>query len=92
MPKKAASSEKKSVDKKAGGGKGAQKADDSSDKPTNSKGKGALKAATAVNVRHILCEKHGKATEALQKKYRRVNDLTKLLKNTLRIKQRRVAV
>jgi NIMA-interacting peptidyl-prolyl cis-trans isomerase 4 len=30
-------------------------------------GKGALKAATAVNVRHILCEKHGKATEALQK-------------------------
>jgi len=31
------------------------------------KGKGALKAATAVNVRHILCEKHSKATEALQK-------------------------
>ena len=30
-------------------------------------GKGALKAATAVNVRHILCEKHSKATEALQK-------------------------
>jgi hypothetical protein len=30
-------------------------------------GKGTLKAATAVNVRHILCEKHGKATEALQK-------------------------
>jgi hypothetical protein len=26
-----------------------------------------LKAATAVNVRHILCEKHSKATEALQK-------------------------
>ena len=36
MPKKAASSEKKSVDKKAGG-KGAHKAGDSSDKPTNSK-------------------------------------------------------
>jgi len=32
-----------------------------------SKGKGGLKAATAVNVRHILCEKHSKATEALQK-------------------------
>jgi hypothetical protein len=31
------------------------------------KGKGGLKAATAVNVRHILCEKHSKATEALQK-------------------------
>jgi NIMA-interacting peptidyl-prolyl cis-trans isomerase 4 len=29
------------------------------------KGKGGLKAATAVNVRHILCEKHSKATEAL---------------------------
>ncbi|KAG5733178.1 hypothetical protein E4T56_gene7535, partial [Termitomyces sp. T112] len=29
--------------------------------------KGTLKAATAVNVRHILCEKHSKATEALQK-------------------------
>jgi len=28
---------------------------------------GALKAATAVNVRHILCEKHSKATEALAK-------------------------
>ncbi|KAI0281919.1 hypothetical protein BC826DRAFT_882286, partial [Russula brevipes] len=25
------------------------------------------KAATAVNVRHILCEKHSKATEALQR-------------------------
>jgi hypothetical protein len=30
-------------------------------------GKGGLKAATAVNVRHILCEKHSKATEALQR-------------------------
>ncbi|KAJ3822588.1 hypothetical protein EV361DRAFT_159506 [Lentinula raphanica] len=33
----------------------------------SSKGKSGLKAATAVNVRHILCEKHSKATEALQK-------------------------
>jgi len=39
--------------------------DDGEGKQT--KGKGALKAATAVNVRHILCEKHSKATEALQK-------------------------
>ena len=31
------------------------------------KGKGGLKAATAVNVRHILCEKHSRASEALQK-------------------------
>ena len=30
-------------------------------------GKGGLKAATAVNVRHILCEKHSKATEALER-------------------------
>lgn len=30
-------------------------------------GKNVLKAANAVNVRHILCEKHSKATEALQK-------------------------
>lgn len=26
-----------------------------------------VKPANAVNVRHILCEKHSKATEALQK-------------------------
>ena len=30
-------------------------------------GKGGLKAATAVNVRHILCEKHSKTMEALQR-------------------------
>ncbi len=30
-------------------------------------GKSALKAASAINVRHILCEKHSRATEALQK-------------------------
>jgi hypothetical protein len=30
-------------------------------------GKSALKAASAVNVRHILCEKHSRSTEALQK-------------------------
>ncbi|TFY82932.1 hypothetical protein EWM64_g1080 [Hericium alpestre] len=46
------------------GGKGAQKgADDAGDK----KGKGGLKAANAINVRHILCEKHSRATEALEK-------------------------
>ncbi len=28
---------------------------------------GGLKAATSVNVRHILCEKQSKALEALQK-------------------------
>ncbi|KAF9225830.1 FKBP-like protein, partial [Gyrodon lividus] len=30
-------------------------------------GKCGLKAATAINVRHILCEKHSKALEALEK-------------------------
>ncbi|KAF9530233.1 hypothetical protein CPB83DRAFT_189841 [Crepidotus variabilis] len=39
--------------------------DDSEDK--QSKGKGALKTANAVNVRHILCEKHSRASEALLK-------------------------
>ncbi|EPS98303.1 hypothetical protein FOMPIDRAFT_1024724 [Fomitopsis schrenkii] len=63
MAKKGAA-EKKPADTKKGG-KGASKGpDDAQDK---GKGKGALKAATAVNVRHILCEKHSKATEALQK-------------------------
>ncbi|KAH9478674.1 Peptidyl-prolyl cis-trans isomerase NIMA-interacting 4 [Psilocybe cubensis] len=62
MAKKgAASADKKPVDK-ADGKKGKGKAADDGDK-----GKGALKAATAVNVRHILCEKHSKAMEALQK-------------------------
>ncbi|KAJ7359175.1 hypothetical protein DFH08DRAFT_686808 [Mycena albidolilacea] len=57
MPKKAAG-EKKSADKK---GKGKSTGEDADDK-SSSKG---LKAATAV--RHILCEKHSKATEALAK-------------------------
>lgn len=82
MPKKLGSTEKKVGDKKAGGSKGGQKTEDASDKSGKvclslvnvrwlvtsiCKGKGSLKAATAVNVRHILCEKHSKATEALQK-------------------------
>ncbi|OCH86148.1 FKBP-like protein [Obba rivulosa] len=53
---------KGSGDKK--GGKGTGKGEDLGE---TSKGKGGLKPATAVNVRHILCEKHSKATEALQK-------------------------
>ncbi|KAG6811847.1 Peptidyl-prolyl cis-trans isomerase pin4 [Tricholoma furcatifolium] len=52
---------KKSTEKK---GKGAE---DAGATDSKAKGKGGLKAATAVNVRHILCEKHSKATEALQK-------------------------
>ncbi|PPQ81502.1 hypothetical protein CVT26_011645 [Gymnopilus dilepis] len=50
-----------STDKKA---KGKATNDDGEDKQNK---KGGLKPATAVNVRHILCEKHSKATEALQK-------------------------
>ncbi|KAI0696812.1 hypothetical protein BC835DRAFT_1405840 [Cytidiella melzeri] len=49
--------------KKSGAKGGGAKADATSTDKT----KGGLKAATAVNVRHILCEKHSKATEALQK-------------------------
>ncbi|KAJ6588789.1 hypothetical protein B0H19DRAFT_924478 [Mycena capillaripes] len=62
MPKKAATTEKKSAEKKPADkkGKGKSTAEDAEDK--SSKG---LKAATAV--RHILCEKHSKATEALAK-------------------------
>ncbi|GLB42325.1 putative peptidyl-prolyl cis-trans isomerase [Lyophyllum shimeji] len=59
---KAASDSKKGAEKKA---KGAEEASGSADK--QAKGKDGLKPATAVNVRHILCEKHSKATEALQK-------------------------
>ncbi|KAJ8501513.1 hypothetical protein ONZ45_g4966 [Pleurotus djamor] len=60
MAKKGAAEkgDKKASDKKAKG---------TGDSEEKSKGKGGLKAATAVNVRHILCEKHSKATEALQK-------------------------
>ncbi|KIJ61643.1 hypothetical protein HYDPIDRAFT_176989 [Hydnomerulius pinastri MD-312] len=49
-------------EKKSGGSKGAASAE-----PAEGKGKGGLKAATAVNVRHILCEKQSKALEALEK-------------------------
>ena len=46
--------------------------DTSADTKEAGKGKGSgsggkLKAATSINVRHILCEKHSKKEEALQK-------------------------
>ncbi|KAJ5586963.1 peptidyl-prolyl cis-trans isomerase pin4 [Penicillium hispanicum] len=50
---------------KAAKGKGNNATSD--DSGTKDKGKGGLKAATAVNVRHILCEKHSKKEEALEK-------------------------
>lgn len=68
MAKKAGGADKKAADSKKGAekkAKGAEEASGSAEK--QAKGKGGLKAATAVNVRHILCEKHSKATEALQK-------------------------
>ncbi|KAF8155608.1 hypothetical protein B0H34DRAFT_714027 [Crassisporium funariophilum] len=66
MPKKASTAtDKKPADKGNKKGKDKATADDGEEKQT--KGKGALKAATAINVRHILCEKHSKATEALEK-------------------------
>ncbi|KAJ7073532.1 hypothetical protein B0H15DRAFT_941663 [Mycena belliarum] len=63
MPKKAAATtEKKSAEKKTGDKKGKVKKPAEDLEPAK-----GLKAATAVNVRHILCEKHSKATEALAK-------------------------
>ncbi|THH11412.1 hypothetical protein EW145_g665 [Phellinidium pouzarii] len=59
MAKKAA--DKKPIDKKGGGAKKPEKEEEK-----HTKGKGGLKPATAINVRHILCEKHSKVTEALQ--------------------------
>lgn len=36
-------------------------------KSEGSKASGKLKPATSINVRHILCEKHAKKEEALEK-------------------------
>lgn len=47
--------------------KGKAKASSSSSDAPSKPPKGALKPATAINVRHILCEKHSKKEEALQK-------------------------
>ncbi|KAG6873093.1 Peptidyl-prolyl cis-trans isomerase pin4 [Termitomyces sp. Mi166 len=65
MGKKGAGGDNKKASERKG--KGAEDAGESTAKCDGKGGKGALKAATAVNVRHILCEKHSKATEALQK-------------------------
>lgn len=79
MAKGASSKDKKGSEK----GKGKGKAEETADKGGKvrnilypffallcvdraKQGKG-MKAATAINVRHILCEKHSKATEALQR-------------------------
>jgi peptidyl-prolyl cis-trans isomerase NIMA-interacting 4 len=53
---------KKGADKGKAGGKGG-----SSKESSDSKSGGKLKPATSINVRHILCEKHSKKEEALQK-------------------------
>jgi NIMA-interacting peptidyl-prolyl cis-trans isomerase 4 len=43
------------------------KGKDTSKDDSGSKDKSKLKAATSINVRHILCEKHSKKEEALEK-------------------------
>jgi len=56
--------------KKNAGGKDKGKAKDTSNAESSSKGgkdDKKLKAANSINVRHILCEKHGKKEEALVK-------------------------
>ncbi|OCB84914.1 hypothetical protein A7U60_g8136 [Sanghuangporus baumii] len=60
---------KKAADKKpAGDRKKGRKKGDSKDEDMaqQNRGKGGLKPATAVNVRHILCEKQSKALEAMK--------------------------
>ncbi|KAG8933157.1 hypothetical protein FRC03_003352 [Tulasnella sp. 419] len=52
---------------KKDGGKGKAKGTTPASGEGSSSSDSKLKAATSVNVRHILCEKHSKATEALEK-------------------------
>ncbi|XP_064015304.1 peptidyl-prolyl cis-trans isomerase NIMA-interacting 4 isoform X1 [Pogoniulus pusillus] len=52
--------------KKKGGGKGAKGGGDDSGSG-ESKAQGPKGGGSAVKVRHILCEKHGKAMEAMEK-------------------------
>ncbi|BDD59361.1 Peptidyl-prolyl cis-trans isomerase pin4 [Monascus purpureus] len=48
--------------------KGSKSKDQSGEKEKGKGGgKGGLKAANSINVRHILCEKHSKKEEALEK-------------------------
>lgn len=64
-PKKATAKASKGGEKDASKGKG--KASSSKDDSSSSGGGGKLKPATAINTRHILCEKHAKKEEALEK-------------------------
>ncbi|KAK6541149.1 Peptidyl-prolyl cis-trans isomerase pin4 [Orbilia ellipsospora] len=48
-------------------GKGKGKADSGEGSSSGGKSGGKLKAANSINVRHILCEKHSKALEAIEK-------------------------
>lgn len=58
---------KKKTDKKPADKKDASKKQNAGKDGDDLKGGGKLKAATSINVRHILCEKHSKATEAMTK-------------------------
>jgi len=53
--------------KKGGGDPSKAKGGSSGSKDETSKDKTKLKAANSINVRHILCEKHSKKEEALEK-------------------------
>ncbi|KAJ5818736.1 Peptidyl-prolyl cis-trans isomerase pin4 [Penicillium riverlandense] len=57
----------KGGDKKGSKGKGKEASNDDAAKGKGGKGAGALKAGQSINVRHILCEKHSKKEEALEK-------------------------
>ena len=63
-PKKATSKLAKGSEKDTS--KGKSKGSSSKDNSSSSGG-GKLKPATAINTRHILCEKHSKKEEALEK-------------------------
>ncbi|PAV15268.1 FKBP [Pyrrhoderma noxium] len=57
---------KKSGDKKSAPAKSGAKKSAGGDDETSKGSKSSLKPATAINVRHILCEKHSRAMEALE--------------------------
>lgn len=53
--------------RKGGDSSKAKPAKDASSSSKDDKDKSKLKAANSINVRHILCEKHSKKEEALEK-------------------------
>ncbi|KAG8955172.1 Peptidyl-prolyl cis-trans isomerase pin4 [Tulasnella sp. 424] len=60
-PKKGDKKDNNKSDSNKGKGKGKK------DEESSASGSSKLKTANSVNVRHILCEKHSKAVEAMEK-------------------------